>query len=65
MKLTLKQARRLKGLTQEQAAKLIGVTRRTLINWEMKSTKPSKQQAEELCGYYGIKPSQLVKGEHK
>ena len=49
MKLTLKQARRLKGLTQEQAAELIGVTRRTLINWN-ESTKPSKQQAEELCG---------------
>ena len=52
MKLTLKQARRLKGLTQEQAAELIGVTRRTLINWEMKSTKPSKQQVDAVGGYY-------------
>jgi|LSQX01.2.fsa_nt_gb transcriptional regulator with XRE-family HTH domain len=65
MKLTLKQARRLKGLTQEQAAELIGVSRRTLINWEMKATRPRKAQAEELCNYYGIKISKLVKGEYK
>lgn len=38
------QARRYAGLSQEQAARLVGVTRRTAHTWEHDGTSPSVHQ---------------------
>ena len=40
MKMTLKTARELKGLTQQEACKLIGITKDTLGNYERGKSYP-------------------------
>jgi len=50
-KISLRAARVNAGLTQDRAAKALGVTRKTLQNWEKGVTSPSVKQAlaiEEL-----------------
>lgn len=54
IKLTLAAARVNANLTQEEAAKLCGVSRSTIINWESGKTRIKKHQAIGLANIYGI-----------
>lgn len=53
-KITLKAARVNAGLSQEEAAKKIGVAASTLRNWEAGKTFPNQPKIEKLCEVYSI-----------
>ena len=52
-KMTLKALRVNANLTQEVAAEKIGVTQKTLSNWENGITYPNQKQIEKICTVYG------------
>lgn len=54
MKITLKAARINKGLSTEEVAKQIGVSSRTLQNWEKGNTFPDATQIEKIINLYHI-----------
>lgn len=53
-KITLKAARVNAGLSQEEAAKKIGIATSTLRNWEAGKTFPNQPKIEKMCEVYGI-----------
>ena len=55
MRITLKAARINKGLTQEDVAKALNVTKKTVGSWEMGKTKPKIDKIEHLCSLLGCK----------
>lgn len=42
------------GYTQEVASEKIGVTQKTLSNWENGVTYPNQKQIEKICTVYGV-----------
>ena len=54
MKMTLKAARVNAGLTQEEAAKSIGVTKNTIYRWEIGVSSPSFKRLHTICEVYGV-----------
>ena len=57
--LTLRGARVSKGYTQEQAAKLIGVTADTLRSYEKGTSFPNVPTIKKMEDVYGVPYSQL------
>lgn len=53
-KITLKAARVNAGLTQEQAAKKLGVSRSTLQNWETGKSFPKQPNICAMCEIYDV-----------
>lgn len=53
MKITLKALRVNKDMTQDNAAVALGVTTRTVQNWESYITFPTAQQLMKICDVYG------------
>ena len=45
--------RGLKGLTQEQAAEIAGVTRQSYSKWEQGETVPDIEKCDRLARHYG------------
>lgn len=60
MKMTLKTARELKGLTQQEACKLIGITKDTLGNYERGKSYPDIPILRNIEKVYGVKYNQLI-----
>lgn len=60
MKMTLKTARELKGLTQQEACKLIGVTKDTLGNYERGKSYPDIPTLRNIEKVYGVNYNQLI-----
>lgn len=58
-KITLKNARQIAGLTQEEVAKEIGVEKNTICRWE-KTGKIRMDQFDKLIKLYQV-PSELIK----
>lgn len=54
MKMTLKALRVNANYTQEVAAEKIGVSQKTLSNWENGTTFPDQRQIEKICEVYGV-----------
>ena len=54
LKITLAAARVNAGLTQDEAAKRLGITRNTIIKWENGQTKPGTVQVIALANVYSI-----------
>ena len=54
VKMTLKGLRANARLTQRQAAELIGVSPKTVSNWEKGITYPNQKQIEKICEVYGV-----------
>ena len=52
MKICLKALRVNADLTQEEAAKIIGVTKATILNWENNNTSPTGTQLMKICAAY-------------
>ena len=52
MKVTMKALRVNAGLSQKQAAESIGVTKRTISNWEQHKTFPTIAQMRKMCEIY-------------
>ncbi len=55
MKNRLKELRELKGLTQEELAKVLGVTRQTIIAIEKGRYDPSLRLAFKIAKFFGLK----------
>lgn len=53
-KITLKSARVNAGLTQEQAAPIIGIGLSTLKKWEKGETYPTPPYIDKMCELYGV-----------
>ena len=54
IKITLKAARVNTGLTQKQAAILLGVSNKTLCNWEKGLAFPTPKYIDRICKLYGF-----------
>lgn len=59
----LQKARADAGLTQEQVAEALEISRQTLSNWENGKTYPDIRNAVKLSELYGISMDQLLKEE--
>lgn len=61
----LKEARLGAGLTQEQAAERLFVSRQTISNWENEKTWPDIVSVVRLSDLYSISLDELLKGDQK
>lgn len=59
----IKKLRTERGLTQEQLAKTLYVSRQTILNWEQGRTTPDAQSLLLLSALFGITVDTLMKGE--
>ena len=55
--------RKLKGLSQERVAEILGVTRQTISKWETDQTTPDFDKIIPLCELYNISTDELLKGD--
>lgn len=60
MKLTLKAARVNKGLTQKDAAKLMGVSRNVISTWERQISFPDVLQVKRIEEVYGLQFQEII-----
>lgn len=54
LQISLAAARVNAGMTQEQAAKKMKVSKQTIVNWEKGKAEPKISQINELCALYKI-----------
>ena len=59
----LKNARNGKGITQEQAAELLGVSRQTISNWENNKSYPDIISVIKMSDIYSVSLDHLLKEE--
>lgn len=59
----LKNARNEKGITQEQAAELLGVSRQTISNWENNKSYPDIISVIKMSNVYSVSLDHLLKEE--
>ena len=57
--LFIKVNRKKKGLTQKELGEILGVSKRTIINWENRYKKISKKNMEKLKKYLTNKKDML------
>ena len=62
VKITLAAARINKGLTQEQAAKELKGSKKTLWSWENGKTIPKIDKIEAICKLYGVSYENIIWG---
>ena len=55
--------RKQKGLTQQELAEAVEVSRQTVSRWETGEAAPAEENLERLCGLYGVTRSELLGGE--
>ncbi|MGN0347980.1 MAG: helix-turn-helix domain-containing protein [Roseburia sp.] len=60
---TLKNARVTSGMTQEQVAERIQVSRQTISNWENEKSYPDIMSVIRLSDLYAVSLDQLLKGD--
>lgn len=53
-------ARKKKGLSQEDVAEKLGVSRQTISKWELDETLPDIHQSKRLANLYGLSLDELV-----
>lgn len=49
------------GMTQEELAEIMGVSRQTVSKWELDATYPEMEKMIELCQYFSCSMDQLVR----
>ncbi len=60
---TITNLRKSKGITQEQLAETLGVTRQTISKWELDQSTPDLNYISQLSDLYGVTTDYLIKGE--
>ena len=61
----LKELRKEKGITQEQAANEFGVAQRTVSRWETGSNMPDLSILIEIAEFYDVDIKEIIDGERK
>ena len=61
----LRALRKERGITQEQLAEQMNVSRRTISRWETGSSLPDLDLLMELADFYGVELRELLNGERK
>lgn len=59
MRISLKAARINKSLTQEEAAKRLDVSKKTLWSWENGKSYPTADKIDPICELYEVTYNQL------
>ena len=57
---SIKEARKALGLTQEQLAKLVGVTQGTVAQWECGLTHPSFENLKRVAAALNVSVDELI-----
>ena len=57
---SLFQARKKNGLSQEEAAEKLGVSRQTISKWETDETLPDIRQSKRLAALYRVTLDELI-----
>ena len=57
--------RNIKGLTQEQVAEVIGISKQSYSKWEQGETYPDIDKCDKLAKYYGVTIDSLVHQDNK
>lgn len=60
LKLTMAAARTNVGLTQTEAAKAIGISKNTLVNYERGRSVPKIDVAKRMAAVYGCSVNQII-----
>lgn len=60
---TLTYLRKNKGLSQEQLAEELDLTRQTISKWELNQSKPDFDYLLQLSDFFGVSIDYLIKGE--
>lgn len=61
----LKRLRKVKGITQEQLAEILGVSGRTVSRWETGANLPDLSILVEISEYYGVESKEILKGKRE
>lgn len=61
--LRIKRFREKNNYSQEELARLLGVTRRTISRWEQNSSKPSSDELSRIAKIIGVTEDELLSGE--
>ena len=61
----LLELRKKKGLSQEEAADILNVTRQTISKWEISESKPDFDKIIPICDLYEITSDELILGKNK
>ena len=56
----LRGARLMKGLTQEEAARIVGTSAQSIRNWEIGRHEPQQDSIEKLASCYDVAPESLL-----
>lgn len=56
----LKELRKEKKLTQEELAKILGISKRTLAYWEKGESQIKTEKAEKLADFFGVNTAYLL-----
>lgn len=59
----IQQLRKLKGLSQEELADAIGVSRQAVSKWESEQSLPDIEKILLLCSYFNVTTDYLLKGQ--
>ena len=59
----LTELRKSRGLSQEELAEKLTLTRQTISKWELGQSSPDIEYVIELCDFFGISADYLLKGE--
>lgn len=57
---TIREARQAKGITQDQLAKMLGITQGAVAQWENGLTHPSFEMLPKVAEALGIKIEDLI-----
>ena len=57
--------RNMKGMSQEQIAEVIGISRQSYAKWEQGETVPDIEKCDRLASFYGIKLDALMHYDEK
>lgn len=58
----IREVRKSRGNTQQEAADYVGVARPSLVGWEKDTTKPTLENLTKLCAFLNIDAAALLSG---
>lgn len=57
--------RNIKGLSQEQVAEVVGISRQSYFKWEQGDTFPDIDKCDKLAKFYGVTIDSLIHSDEK